>query len=196
MRQLKLILGSSAATAALMLGLSVAPVAAQDCNGAANCNDVTTNVSDDSPTNNGGTQANNGGTAVTVSGDCSAAFVGDNENNASNGASTTGGNVGGNLGGALLGSNDQSNSQSNSQSTSASSSQSAGNSFSADCSTTNVTNVSSSSSSSSQVDAPRGGVHAGLGGAVKTSTSASALAGLTSSFAALGGGLRLLRKEQ
>jgi hypothetical protein len=197
MNKLKMILGSSVSTLALVLGVAVVPASAAtstDCNGAMNCNDttVTTTVNDDSPTNNGGTQANNGGTAVTVSGDCSAAFVGDNDNYG--GASS--GNMGGNIGGALLGSNDQSNSQSSS----ASNSQNAGNSFNADCSTSNVTNVTQAAAEveeaeAVQVSAPKGGVHAGFGGASETSSSAAVIAGLTGSLSILGVGLRFLKGE-
>jgi len=195
MNKLKMILGSSVSTLTLVLGVAVVPASAAtsaDCNGASNCNEtnVTTTVNDDSPTNNGGTQANNGGTAVTVSGDCSAAFVGDNDNN----GGAISGNMGGNIGGALLGSNDQSNNQSSS----ASNSQNAGNSFNADCSTSNVTNVTQAAAEveeAVQVSAPKGGVHAGFGGASDTSSSAAIIAGLTGSLSILGVGLRFLKGE-
>lgn len=185
MNKLKVLLGSSVASFALVAGLAL-PAAAQTPN-------VVTTI--DESTN------------VSVTGDCSAAFVGDNYQMQNN--NTAQGNidvdlgvnlgVGGNLG---AGSNDQENNQSSSQSNTNSTTQTqTGNSFEADCSTTNVTNVTKTVAAEkapvvAQVtSAPKGGVHAGFGSTATNSSSAVALVGLTGSLSVVGLGLRFLKGE-
>ncbi|HMS23580.1 MAG TPA: hypothetical protein PKB09_02125 [Candidatus Saccharibacteria bacterium] len=186
MNKLKVLLGSSVASFALVAGVAL-PAAAQT---------PSTTVTTDASTN------------VSVSGDCSAAFVGDNYQIQSNG--TAQGNidvdlgvnlgVGGNLG---SGSNDQANNQGGSQSNTNTTTQTqTGNSFDADCSTTNVTNVTKTVAAEEEKEvvaqvssAPQGGVHAGFGSTATESSSTVALVGLTGSLSVLGLGLRFLKGE-
>jgi hypothetical protein len=183
MNKLKVLLGSSVASFALVAGLAL-PAAAQS---------VDASVTTDNSTN------------VSVTGDCSAAFVGDNNQTQVN--DTAQGNIdvdlGVNLGGNLgSGSNDQANNQGGSQSNTNSTTQTqTGNSFNADCSTTNVTNVTKTVATEkapvvAQVtSAPQGGVHAGFGSTATKSSSAVALVGLTGSLSVVGLGLRFLKGE-
>ena len=193
MKKLKVLLGSSVASLALVGGLAL-PVAAQSSAGvvgngdATSTNTVTTTVDD----------------SINVTGDCSAAFVGDNYQMQNN--DTAQGNIdvdlGVNLGGNMgSGSNDQANNQGGSQSNTNTTTQTqTGNSFNADCSTTNVTNVTKTVAEKHEVvaqvsSAPKGGVHAGLGSTATKSSSTVALVGLTSSLSVVGLGLRFLKGE-
>lgn len=184
MKKLKVLLGSSVASLALVAGVAL-PAAAQTPN-VTNTTDASTNVS--------------------VTGDCSAAFVGDNYQIQSSGTAQgnidvdLGVNLGGNMG---SGSNDQANNQGGSQSNTNTTTQTqTGNSFDADCSTTNVTNVTKTVAAEEEKEvvaqvssAPQGGVHAGFGSTATESSSTVALVGLTGSLSVLGLGLRFLKGE-
>ena len=182
MNKLKVLLGSSVASLALVAGVAL-PAAAQS---------VDASVTTDNSTN------------VSVTGDCSAAFVGDNYQTQVNGTeqANVDEDMGVNLGGVLGdGSNDQANNQSGSQSNTNTTTQTqTGNSFNADCSTTNVTNVTKTVAEKHEVvaqvsSAPKGGVHAGFGSTATKSSSTVALVGLTGSLSVVGLGLRFLKGE-
>ncbi len=173
------------AAVALVLALAV-PTSAQtvDCSIAVNvasCN--TDNSVDDSPVNNGGTQANNGSeiTQFTVTGDCSGIFTGAQVATAVGGAGGAGvGGIGagtGGTGGAASASNVIT--------------------FSPNCSVTNVTQAAAVAAAPAaapvaQVHAPKGGVNAGAGGAAGSALpSVAALAG---SLLTLGFGVVRIRQ--
>ena len=202
MNKIKYLLATGGASAVLVLGLA-APVAADagQIGGLGDNNSQSQTNTEDSPSNNDGNQANNGGLVQEVSGDCSAAFVSDIDQNQDNDTLQVNANVpidvdanvdvtddasigGGNS--QSTGSSSNSSSQSNSVSNSQSNS---GPSFEADCSQENVTNVTKvvQASAKAQVSAPKGGVSAGAGEA----TSLQSLLGLFGSLGTTGFGLGL-----
>ncbi len=187
MNKLKVLLGSSVASFALVAGLTLpAAAATQTCSvedvtlGVAGCLQNSTEVNQDSPTNESGNQATQGGTVV--SGDC-------NVLNSSVYAQGGNGGNGGNGNGGVAGAGGAGGSATASQN------------IEADCSTTNVTNVTKTVAAEkapvvAQVtSAPKGGVHAGSGSTATNSSSAVALVGLTGSLSVVGLGLRFLKGE-
>ncbi len=185
---------------ALMFAMAL-PANAQevDCNLAINvasCN--VDNSVEDSPTNNGGTQANNGGeiTQYSVNGNCSGILVsGDQSNSSSSDADSHSDADGGDGGhGLVIGAGGDGGAASSNSSASTSTSQSnVGPSFSADCSVTNVTHAAAASSAVAQVKAvPGKGVNAGAGPAVASAF--PALGGLLGSVVTFGIGALRLRK--
>lgn len=183
MNKLKVLLGSSVASLALVAGLALpAAAATQTCSvedvtlGVAGCLQSSTEVTEDSPTNGSGNQATQGGTVVD--GNCNVL-----SNQAGNGGD------GGDGVGAVIGAGQGGNGGNGGNATA-----------NPDCSTTNVTNVTKTVAEKQEVvaqvsSAPKGGVHAGFGSTATKSSSTVALVGLTSSLSVVGLGLRLLKGE-
>jgi hypothetical protein len=185
---------------ALMFAMAL-PANAQevDCNVAINvasCN--TDNSVEDSPVNNGGTQANNGSeiTQYSVNGNCSGVVVTGNQTNVSvSDADSDSDADGGNGGTGALGTGGAGGAASSSSSASNTTTQSnVGSSFSADCSVTNITQAAAASSSAvAQVKAvPGQGVNAGAGAAAASAL--PSLGGLLGSVVAFGAGALRIRK--
>ncbi len=184
---------------AVMLAVAL-PAQAQevDCNLAINvasCN--VDNSVEDSPTNNGGTQANNGSeiTQYSVNGNCSGILIsGSQSNDSDSDADADSDADGGDGGGAIIGVGGAGGAASSSSSASNTTNQSnVGPSFSADCSVTNVTNAAASNSVAQVKAVPgKGAVNAGAGTAA--AAVAPTLGGLVASIVSFGAGVIRLRK--
>lgn len=183
---------------ALMFAMAL-PANAQevDCNLAINvasCN--VDNSVEDSPTNNGGTQANNGSeiTQYSVNGNCSGILVsGSQSNDSDTDVDVDVDGEGGEGGTGVIGVGGAGGSSDASGSASATTNQSnVGPSFSADCSVTNVTHATASSSVAQVKAVPGKGVNAGAGSA--TASVLPSLGGLLGSLVTIGAGALRLRK--
>jgi len=194
MGTLKYTIGSAMASVTLFLA-PAATVAASETNVSDSYNNTSTNTSTETNTN---TETNNGieqdaddhGKNFAVLGNCSGIFF--NEISQSqytdlvNGSNERGYEWFGEwLNGHLPQPNNDSNSQSSSSSQSAT-----GISFSPNCSVTNVQQAAAQVVAAAQVSAPKGGVGAGVGGAVGSSL--TAILGVAGSIGSLGYGLRRL----
>lgn len=181
MRTLKYSIGSALASGVMLLA-PAAPVAADTIDSNNNSSTNTSEVITETETNSGIQQeAEDDSKNFAVLGNCSGVFFSrvdlDQSTDLSNG------------GGGNQEWSEQQPYGANNQS--ASSTQSAtGITFSPDCSTQNVTNVQQAvaAAAAAQVQAPKGGVGAGVGGAVGSSL--TAMFGIAGSLGSLGLGLR------